>query len=176
MVEKYYKYVIPTYANKSINKSDSLRYIVAREQKKINPISVYTILTYIELVLEDLQIKHHTDLFWDLKRKPLKRGFYSEIWKDNPGMKDKRDIVWIKFTQNGYVGVVASSTDINFDDDNTSGRIIDSVGEKWNRDFVIIIPLENMNDKLNRQMVESIIGNSLIEKGVPILDFYSHNI
>lgn len=177
MIENYYEYIIPTYKNKSIEKS-SLRYNVAKKQKalKDKPDDVNIVCEHIENILEDLGITHQTDLYWDLKKKPLNKDFYMSIKKDNPGMKDEKDIVWIKFTQSGYIGVVASSTDINFDITNTSGKIIKFVGEEWNKDFVIIIPLENMNNDLNYQLVESIIGNYLIKKGVPILDYYSHNI
>lgn len=172
----YYKYVIPTYMNKSIQKNNCLRFNMAKTQHQLEVIPVEKIIEYVEYFLKELGITHQTPIYWDLIQKPLRRGFYSQIWKDNPGMKDKRDIVWIKFTQKGHVGVVASGTDINFDMTNTSGKIIQSVNEVWNKTFVLLIPLENMSDGWNRQMAESAIGNYLIEQGVPILDYYSHNI
>ena len=72
--------------------------------------------------------------------------------------------------------MVASSNDINFSDGNTSGKILKFLGKKWNKDIVVIIPLKFEDDILNRQLVESGIGNYLISKDVPILDYFSHNL
>lgn len=105
-----------------------------------------------------------------------------------------------KFTKDGYVGVVATSDDINFDvpnsssdydkkhkvyntylkkwEDkwvyNSSGIIIHKLGKQWDESFVLIFPLKNIPQGYGRGDVERAVGNLLIEKGVPILDFYSH--
>lgn len=39
--------------------------------------------------------------------------------------------------------------------------------------YVLIFPLVNIPDGLDRSDIESGIGNYLISKNVPILDFYS---
>lgn len=86
------------------------------------------------------------------------------------------DIIWMKFTTDDYLGVVATSLDINFSTTNTSGKIINHLDKKWNEEFVLVFPLPNIPKPLNRQLIESGIGNYLISKNVPILDFYSHNM
>ena len=128
------------------------------------------------------------------KRHNLKiprRGDYTDL-----------DIVWMKFTKeregSGFLGVVAAGADINFDIPpsekcynetsdgkpktnannwkyNTSGIIIDSLGKKWDEDSILVFPLEGIDTlELTRGDIECGIGNYLIDKGVPILDYYSH--
>ena len=125
---------------------------------------------------------------------------YRDIWKkykpkdmaekdDQKGMVEKDDIVWIKFTKNGVVGVIGTSCDVFLGFPNcygkysTSDKIVYHVWNKkgkddswsWDTKNVLIFPLCNIPDGLNRSDTESGIGNYLISKGVPILDFYSHN-
>lgn len=106
-------------------------------------------------------------------------------------LKGERDIIWMKFTKDGYLGVVATSNDVNFDIPNssidynagesgnrkhtTSGIIIHSLDKVWNEDFDLVFPLEDIPKGFNRSMIESGIGNYLIENKSSILDFYSHN-
>lgn len=97
---------------------------------------------------------------------------YKKIYK----LKDKRDIVWIKFTKNKqHIGVIGTGCDINFNYNTTSGKIISYLNETWYEKNVLIFPLINIPDGLNRSDIESGIGNYLISKNIPILDFYSHN-
>lgn len=107
-------------------------------------------------------------------------------------LKDKKDIVWMKFTKQKYLVVVAISKDINFDIPessevydvkkgkdrwryNTSGIIIHHLNMEWDESFVLFFPLINIPSGKTRKDIEMAIGNYLIDKGVPILDFYSHN-
>ena len=87
--------------------------------------------------------------------------------------------MWIKFATDGRISVVGVGCDISFTDyakKNTSaGRIINELGLDWNDDEVLIFPLKNIPEGLKRSDIESGIGNYLISKKVPILDFYSHN-
>ena len=119
---------------------------------------------------------------------------YKKIQKEN-GLQDERDIVWMKFTLDGYLGVVAVSNDIGFDVPpsseeynqkiqykscfkwrfSTSGILIHFLGKQWDDSFALVFPLKNMPAGYNRHHIEMGIGNYLIAKGVPILDFYSHN-
>ncbi len=112
------------------------------------------------------------------------------------GLDDERDIVWIKFTSDGYVGVVAASNDVNFQippvnstkDDydrpgrskkwkyNSSGIIIHYLKKKWDESFVLIFPIKNMPSGMTRHRVEKEVGNYLIVKNIAILDYYSHRI
>ena len=82
----------------------------------------------------------------------------------------------MKFTDKGHLGVVAKSFDINFENDNTSGKLINEVGEKWDDSFVFIFPLaKEILNVYKKDDIERAIGNYLISKGIPIIDFYSHN-
>ncbi|MEE0862454.1 MAG: hypothetical protein U0L79_05675 [Lachnospiraceae bacterium] len=100
---------------------------------------------------------------------------YSSIQKKF-GLKHTRNILWLKFTDSGHLGVVAKGMDINFNYSNTSGRLVDKVDMKWDKSFVIIFPLTEiiLNGK-NTGDIEKAVGNYLISKGIPIIDFYSHN-
>lgn len=100
-------------------------------------------------------------------------GIYIKV-KEETG--DKNNLIWIKFTMDGYLGVVATSADVNFNMHNNCGRIIEHVRKKWDERFVLIFPLKKIPKNLNRQLIESGIGNYLISKNVPILDFCSHNL
>lgn len=91
-------------------------------------------------------------------------------------LKNQSDIVWMKFTTDGYLGVVASSNDINFNEENSSGKLINSIGKKWDDSKIIIIPLNIINERNDRLLIEKICGNFLIANNVPILDHYSHNL
>lgn len=82
-------------------------------------------------------------------------------------------LIWMKFTTDGYLGVVAASNDVNFNENNSSGIIIDSLNKRWDKTFVLIFPLSCISDGL-RKDIECGVGNYLSEKGVPILDLYSH--
>lgn len=110
--------------------------------------------------------------------------------KEKNQLNDSRDIVWIKFTKSGYAGIVAVSSDINFDipksikeydqkkEDgkwlrNSSGIIIHKLKQEWDESFVLIFPLQDMG-KYQRHDIEKAVGNYLIEQNVPLLDYYSH--
>lgn len=99
-----------------------------------------------------------------------------DVIKDVFGLSDEKDIIWLKFTTKGHLGVVAKSFDINFSYKNSSGILVKQVEEKWDESFVLIFPItKDMLYKYNTGEMELAIGNYLIEKGVPIIDYYSHN-
>ncbi|MBU0278827.1 hypothetical protein [Gemella sp. zg-1178] len=119
---------------------------------------------------------------------------YKDI-KKKYNLNDERDIVWMKFTKEGCLGVVACSNDINFDipknakqyDEkdiydkrkwkyNTSGIIIHQLKQEWNENFVLLFPLEKIPKDYNRLHIEWAVGNYLIENKIPILDLYSHQM
>lgn len=91
-------------------------------------------------------------------------------------LKRQSDIVWMRFTTDGYLGVVASSNDINFSYDTNSGKIINSVHKKWDEKKIIIVPLPDINERQDRLLIEKMIGNYLSDNKVPIIDLYSHNL
>lgn len=88
----------------------------------------------------------------------------------------QKDIVWIKFTKDGYVGVVCDSSDINHSYSNTSGKLIRSINQEWDTKNLFVFPITGAMTKYKkRKQIETGIGQYLISKSVPIIDFYSHN-
>lgn len=124
--------------------------------------------------------------------------------KEEFNLDDERDIVWIKFTEDRFVGVVATSNDINFNippnasvydnkiwkyneytkkdelvwEYNSSGILVHKLEKKWNESLVLVFPLKELSENCtyNRHDIEMAIGNYLIEQQVPIIDYYSHYI
>lgn len=92
-----------------------------------------------------------------------------------PKQQTKTDIIWLKFTEDGFLGVVAKGRDINFRENNTSSKMIEEACKSWNKEFVLVFPLINIPKNLTANKIERMIGNYLIENNVPIIDFYSHN-
>lgn len=101
---------------------------------------------------------------------------YDDIKKEY-NLFDKSHMVWLKFAikdDKVHLGIVAAGADINFDMNNTSGRIISALGYIWDEESILICSLPNIGDK-QRNDIECGIGNYLIRRGrVPILDYYSH--
>ncbi len=178
----------PIREKSSVHKNRStVRFEKAEEQAKLETVDTETITGYVNEFLEMLNInlvKNPKVLLED------ENIDYDKI-KNNHCLKSEKDIVWLKFTTDGFVGVVATSNDVNFDIPNTeedydlevngnwkhttSGIIIHNLRKQWDESFVLVFPLENIPNELTRGDVERGIGNYLIDKGVPILDFYSHN-
>lgn len=117
------------------------------------------------------------DTKWNQEeRRYEKYDFKYERIKERFDLTYPSDIIWMKFTDKGHLGVVAKSFDINFKHDNTSGKLINEVGEKWDDSFVFIFPLaKEILNVYKKDDIERAIGNYLISKGIPIIDFYSHN-
>ena len=106
-------------------------------------------------------------------------------------LKSIKDIIWLKFTKDGYCGVVAVSNDVNFNIPpsavayneksngrwkyNTSGILVPQVNKEWDDSFVLIFPLVDIPEGYTRHDIERAVGNYLIDNNVPIIDFYSHN-
>ncbi len=104
---------------------------------------------------------------WDKKYDDIKEKFKLE---------DARDIIWLKFTNKGHLGVVAKSFDINFKYNVSSGKLIKYINQEWDKSFVYIFPLnKDIIKKYKKEDIELGIGNYLIYKKVPIIDYYSHN-
>lgn len=171
----------PAGKSSSVRYGNCIRFDIADEQAKMEVIEIPKIIDYTNEFLELLGMDPVITPKWE--RESLGNDLYKKIKKVN-NLEDERDIVWMKFTEDGFLGVVATSNDINFcipqsekeydKEHNTSGIIIHHLGKKWDESFVLIFPLQNIPEKLKRGDVERGIGNYLIEKGVPILDFFSH--
>lgn len=110
---------------------------------------------------------------WDSKYNVIKNKFK---------LNRPSDIVWIKFTTMGHVGVVAKGCTINFDSKRSDGQpisstvLVEEAGEVWQNHFAMIFPMTS--EILGTRLVGELalgIGNYLIDKKVPIIDYYSHN-
>jgi hypothetical protein len=201
-VVKSYTYPVRPYGKKSsVHYGDMTRFKKADEQSKLEIVSLEKIIGYTNDFLRRIGIEQ--------VQNPVVRNY--EIEPHNPRMvlldyerikrdsrlNNRRHIVWMKFTTDGFLGVVAASDDVNFGmphskkqyndttdgkpksrsnnwQYNTSGIIIHHLNKKWDTNYVLVFPLANIDDKL-RKNIECGIGNYLIAKGVPILDYYSHN-
>lgn len=166
--------------------SSNERFRVAKEQANKPVVAIKTIIELVNRFLASNDM-----LVINKPRMCLSRLDYSQL-QNSYQLVDQRDIVWMKFTADGYLGVVATSDDINYemptcesdyhikDEDgkwayNTSGIIIHYLKKSWDKKFVLVFPLVNIPKGKTRGDVERGIGNYLIDNGVPILDFYSHN-
>ena len=112
-------------------------------------------------------------VIWDDKYDIIQTKFHTDAPKN---------LVWMKFTQKGHVGVVAKGYDINFGGKNEDGKPISSdalikeAGELWDESFVMIFPMTpEILGKRSVGELELGIGIYLIARGIPIIDFYSHN-
>ena len=186
--EKLFEYYkgLPKGINSSIHYS-LIRLIKAEEESKKTPVEIKKIIKYTNEFLNILKMKQIANPLLDLTNEKIN---YKQI-KESSCIKDERDIVWMKFTKDKYLGVVATSNDVNFNIPNsieqynvkknnkwvynTSGIIIHHLHKEWDESFVLVFPLINIPKSLNRGDIERGIGNYLIYKNIPILDFYSHN-
>jgi hypothetical protein len=174
----------------------------ANEQAKIEPTCIDKVILYTNEFLDKCGINtvdtpkicnFDSELF---DNRYNSNKFYNCI-KKRYNLVNRKDIVWMKFTEDGYLGVVATSDDINFqipskksdyletNDEkpkssknlwlyNNSGIIVHRLGKRWNKELLLIFPLYKIPNGLKRGDIENGIGNYLINKGVPILDYYSH--
>ena len=163
----------------------SFRFNKAQEEAKKTPVCTERVISYVNEFLDEIGVSPVLN--------PIMRPneiSYTKIKQDYE-LEEERDILWIKFTSDGYAGVIAQSNDINFiipqsAEDynkvekgtwryNTSGIIVHKLHKTWDESFVLVFPLKLENVKYNRHEIETGVGNYLIDKGVPILDYYSHN-
>lgn len=112
----------------------------------------------------------------------IKRGGSEKISKiKNIVNNYDRDLIWMKFTTDKFLGCVAFSKgtttnkDVNFKMNNKSGKIINSCRKFWDTSFILCFPLipKNENAVPSKQM-EYKVGECLISENVPILDYFSH--
>lgn len=151
-------------------KCSDFRLNKAKEQSALKPINIIDIIIYVNELFDALGMKQINN---PIVQDPLFVDY--EMIKQENKLKSRKDIVWMKFTIDGYLGVVATSDDINFNTNNTAGTLVHQLNKKWDESFVLLFPLINIPTKYVRGDIERAIGNYLIEKNVPIIDFYSHN-
>ena len=162
----------PDYRCSVDNDKTNYRKNKAKHETTKEKVSVFEILNLINSFLNDIEVKSNCilidglDILMTVNYEHIKRQYE---------LDSQSDIVWMRFTTDGYLGVVASSNDINFDYNTNSGKIIESVNKEWDKNRIIIIPLPNIKERNERVMIEKMIGNYLIDNKVPIIDLYSHN-
>lgn len=187
-------YYIDNYGKKraqSVHGNSFSRMNTAKAQAKLDPVNVNEIANLVKGFLNDVGIFTIDDPI--LKPCEIDYQKIQEEFKLN----DRKDIIWMKFTTDGYLGVVAVSDDKNFDmppkhcnnyDEkkynpytgkcdwvyNTSGIIVRKLNKEWDKSFLLVFPLCGIPLGYTRKDLEKAVGNFLIEKNVPILDFYSH--
>ncbi len=180
----------------SVHFGNRYRLDKAIEQASFSPVDVNVITTYVNDFFRFIGMNTVAE---PVIYNPLQID-YEKIKRDYV-LDELGDIVWMKFTKDRYLGVVATSNDINFDIPNntaeydtkewrynsflkqkkwvwkhtTSGILVHQLGKVWDTSFVLVFPLSNIPNGYTRGNIERAIGNYLIDKGVPIIDFYSHN-
>lgn len=163
-------------------KCSDFRLNKAKEQVTFAPTNVNDIIMYVNEFLEAVGMKRIEN---PIVRNPLSIN-YQKLKTENK-LKSKKDIVWMKFTVDGYLGVIAQSNDINFaiplckseyrlvQEYTTAGILVHQLHKEWDKSFVLLFPLIDIPKEYKRGDIERAIGNYLIENNVPIIDFYSHN-
>lgn len=180
----------------SVHFGNTYRLDKAREQASFSPVDVNVVTTYANDFFRSIGMNTVEE---PIIYNPLQIN-YEKIKRDYI-LHELGDIVWMKFTKDGYLGVVATSNDINFDIPNntadydkkewkynfflkqkelvwkhtSSGILVHQLDKVWDSYFVLVFPLSNIPNGYKRGDIERAIGNYLIDKDVPIIDFYSHN-
>lgn len=121
----------------------------------------------------------------------LEKIDYKKI-SETYGTNGEGHIIWVQFVISGHVAVVGAGKDIGFPKNENRGTwmILSKLSNvEWDRTEVVIIPIRELdmnsyglkyihkhgNNILKcRNGVEHCIGEYLIEKGVPILNYYQH--
>lgn len=141
-----------------------------------------TIHTIMDNGILTMGLKWGAPIYDYEKQEYVEWDYKYDIIKNKFNLGKPSDIVWIKFTTKGHVGVVAKSFDINFNRKTSNGKpisstvLVEEVGETWDKSFVMIFPMTS--EILGNRSVGDLelgIGSYLIDKKVPIIDFYSHN-
>lgn len=172
-----------TGAKASVRYGNEYRFNQAVKQASLPIVSIENIIQYTNEFLNMLGINSVKDAMTYLNNTTID---YQQI-QDTYNLDDQRDIVWMKFTKDGYLGVVSTRNDINFNQAtsvsqyqdlsfNTSGIILHHLNKQWDQSFVLVFPLKGKSECATRSKIECGIGQYLISKGVPILDYYSHTV
>lgn len=187
---------------KSVHMGKRKRFQKALEQLTIPIIDTDSIIKWTnEFIVEYGLAIHSGDNI--VKTENISLDDFNKKTKETyKGITSNADLVWMKLTNDKRLGVVACSNDINFDIPpnsdvydkpqkivagkikswryNTSGILVHSVGLKWDESYVLVFPLLGLmsgkEGTKQRHDIERGIGNYLISKNVPIIDYYSHRL
>lgn len=146
----------------------------AKEQYKCSITDKNTVCKIVEEALDEKNIK-------------------GEILEINPKELDYKKvtdgsshIIFIQFTTSGHIAVVGAGRDISFSKNKSYGtwRIISAIdGVEWDDKYVIVIPIQNIknyrikkdeNILSYRNGVEHYLGDYLLSKKIPILNYFQH--
>ena len=146
----------------SVHYGKTKRFDKAKEQFKEDSIDKQKIINLIRAYLQECLQEYSVDYLEYLKTlgdeanvvytdEISTEEFNRNIMKLYSNLNCEKDILWLKFTNTGHLGVVASSNDVNFDippskdvyDErkkgkwkySTSGIIVDYVGAEWDTTF-----------------------------------------
>lgn len=102
------------------------------------------------------------------------------------------DYLLFKFTDAGFLAGVAADTPINFSlptktSDYTlkvnqkwqydaTSILVHQLGQNWNTSFILIFPIPKLPANLTIKDIQAGVGNYLIQKDIPILDYYGHRL
>lgn len=149
------------------NGPTTTRFRRVEEQAKISPVDVDEIT---EVIYEKFSEFIAKPIKYEITESQIETNGDVKICykslKDKYRLADERDIVWMKFTKDNYLGVVADSNDINFDipnhrnmyDEkrengrwkyNSSGILIHYLGKEWDSSFVLICPIIKFPEEKN---------------------------
>ncbi|WP_261805551.1 hypothetical protein [Lapidilactobacillus luobeiensis] len=177
----------------SVHYGDLSRLTMAKSQAQLPPVPVEVIIKLINEFLEKIEMPEvahpiMTDFKVDPATKIVELDY--EAIKRNNDLNTVNHIVWLKFTMDKFLGVVASGNDCNFDippdpahyNDpgrrskwkyTTSGILIDQLEKKWDESLLLVFPLPGITDQAKSD-IERGVGQYLLKHDVPILDYYSH--
>lgn len=108
-----------------------------------------------------------------------------DVIKEKFDLERVSDVLWLKFTDKGHLAVVAKSCDINWDSEQSCGLLVQEIEESFDTSFVFVFPLtrqmirtkaepNSFYRKYSSEELECAVGNYLISKGVPVIDYFSH--
>lgn len=107
-MNNWIKFIFPKYQDKSVKDENSFRMIVAKEQSQLPKVEKEKIISFCKEYLNAMGMENVSAIEIDLKKYPIQNEFYTKV-KNEYALNDKKDIVWLKFTTEGFLGVVATS-------------------------------------------------------------------
>ena len=146
----------------------------AKEQYKCSIIDKNTVCKIVKEALDEKNIKGKI-----LKINPQESD-YKKVTEDSS------HIIFIQFTASGHIAVVGAGRDISFSKNESRGtwKIISAIeGAEWDDKEVIVIPIQNIknyrikkgeNILSYRNGVEQYLGDYLLSKEIPILNYFQH--
>lgn len=132
-MEKAMEYLLetsrPSGAYSSVHYDKRTRFDKAEEQAELKVKKIQEIIDYTNEFLGLLGM--NSAINPTIERESFENNLYKEI-KEKNNLTDERDIVWMKFTEDGFLGVVATSNDINFQVPNDSSEYKEKISKsKW---------------------------------------------